>query len=293
MIGLDSLEDIRKLKYNIENNRNGKNGECEIFYHGSYYDIPDDEMLIPKKNFITVENGDSIFNNDARVYLTKDVRYALWRCGNFDVYRKAEGMGIIKDAWKYGFKEDYNGKDKEFTVVELNDGAFGDIFQRGYGRLGPFIGETERSLFYGPEEKEYFYQDGKVVGFKNKNNRYIYMVCYNPYKDKTIKEKGKDFLVNVVRQNGQPLEYYSNERVKWDYKIPLSQLGETVFWMIRNYWNEYDIKKNKIIPDAKIDMNYKIRMISYHSLEWWKYWENRDYDEYMARRRNRAEALKG
>ena len=24
----------------------------------------------------------------------------------------------------YGFKEDYNGKDKEFTVVELNDGAF-------------------------------------------------------------------------------------------------------------------------------------------------------------------------
>lgn len=121
MVGLDNLEDITKLKYNLENNREGK---CEIFYHGSYYDIPDNEMLIPKKNFITIENGDSVFNDDARVYLTKDVRYALWRCGNFDVYRKAEGMGIIKDAWKYGFKEDYNGKDREFTVVELNDGAF-------------------------------------------------------------------------------------------------------------------------------------------------------------------------
>ena len=290
MVELNNLENIKKLENNLENNREGK---CEIFYHGSYYDIPDDEMLIPRKNFITVENGDSIFNNDARVYLTKDVRYALWRCGNFDVYRKAEGMGIIKDAWKYGFKEDYNGKDKEFIVVELNDGAFGDIFQRGYGRLGPFIGETERSLFYGPEEKEYFYQDGKVVGFKNKNNRYIYMVCYNPYKNKTIKEKGKDFLVNVVNQNGQPLEYYSNEKVRWDYKIPISQLGETVFWMVRNYWDEYDIKNNRIIPNAKIDMNYKIRMISYQSLAWWKYWENRDYDEYMARRRNRAEALKG
>ena len=93
-------------------------------------------MLIPRKNFITVENGDSIFNNDARVYLTKDVRYALQRCGNFGVYRKAEVMGIIKDAWKYGFKEDYNGKDKEFTVVELNDGAFiiksnrGDVYEK-------------------------------------------------------------------------------------------------------------------------------------------------------------------
>ena len=133
---LDNLEDIKKLEHNLENNRKGKNSQCEIFYHGSYYDIPDDEMLIPKKNFITVENGDSIFNNDARVYLIKDVRYALWRFGNFDVYRKAEGMGIIKDAWKYGFKEDYNGKDKEFTVVELNDGAFiiksnrGDVYEK-------------------------------------------------------------------------------------------------------------------------------------------------------------------
>lgn len=282
MVGLDNLEYITKLKYNLENNREGK---CEIFYHGSYYDIPDDEMLIPRKNFITVENGDSIFNNDARVYLTKDVRYALWRCGNFDVYRKAEGMGIIKDAWKYGFKEDYNGKDREFTVVELNDGAFGDIFQRGYGRLGPFIGETERSLFYGPEEKEYFYQDGKVVGFKNKNNRYIYMVCYNP-------KDNNGMIINSVNQNGQPLEYYSNDYIRWDYKVSISQLGETVFWMIRNYWDEYDVKKNKIIPDAKINMNYKIRMISYHSLEWWKYWENKDYDGYMARRKSRAVALK-
>lgn len=285
MVGLDNLEDIRKLKYNLENNRNGKNSKCEIFYHGSYYDIPDDEMLIPRKNFITVENGDSIFNDDARVYLTKDVRYALWRCGNFNVYRKAEGMGIIKDAWKYGFKEDYSGKDKEFTVVELNDGAFGDIFQRGYGRLNGVIGETERSLFYGPEEKEYFYQDEKVVGFKNKNNRYIYMVCYNP-------KDNNGMIINSVNQNGQPLEYYSNDYIRWDYKVPISQLGETVFWMIRNYWDEYDVKKNKIIPDAKIDMNYKIRMISYHSLEWWKYWENKDYDGYMARRKSRAVALK-
>lgn len=94
------------------------------------------KCLFLKKNFITVENGDSIFNNDARVYLTKDVRYTLWRCGNFSVYRKAESMGIIKDAWKYGFKEDYNGKDKEFTVVELNDGVFiiksnrGDVYEK-------------------------------------------------------------------------------------------------------------------------------------------------------------------
>lgn len=287
MVGLDNLEDITKLKYNLENNREGK---CEIFYHGSYYDIPDDEMLIPKKNFITIENGDSVFNDDARVYLTKDVRYALWRCGNFDVYRKAEGMGIIKDAWKYGFKEDYNGKDREFTVVELNDGAFGDIFQRGYGRLGPFIGETERSLFYGPEEKEYFYQDGKVVGVKNKNNRYIYMVCYNPYENKTIKEKGKNFLVNVVSQNGQPLEYYSNDYIKWDCKIPISQLGETVFWMIRNYWN---IENNKDNPNfVGADVNCRIKFIPYHRHEWWEYWKDKDYMGYMARRKGRAEALK-
>lgn len=285
MVGLDNLENIKKLEHNLENNRDSKNSQCEIFYHGSYYNIPDDEMLIPKKNFITVENGDSIFNNDARVYLTKDVRYALWRCGNFDIYRKAEGMGIIKDAWKYGFKEDYNGKDREFTVVELNDGAFEDIFQRGYGRLNGFIGETEKSLFYGPEEKEYFYQDEKVVGFKNKNNRYIYMVCYNP-------KDNNGMIINSVNQNGQPLEYYSNDYIRWDYKVPISQLGETVFWMIRNYWNEYDVKNNKIVPDAKIDMNYKIRMISYHSLEWWKYWENKDYDGYMARRKSRAVALR-
>ena len=45
-------------------------------------------------------------------------------------------MGIIKDAWEYGFKEDYNGKGKELTVVELNDGAFiiksnrGDVYEK-------------------------------------------------------------------------------------------------------------------------------------------------------------------
>ena len=58
MVELNNLENIKKLENNLENNRIGKNSQCEIFYHGSYYDIPDDEMLIPRKNFITVENGD-------------------------------------------------------------------------------------------------------------------------------------------------------------------------------------------------------------------------------------------
>ena len=55
MVELNNLENIKKLENNLENNREGK---CEIFYHGSYYDIPDDKMVIPRKNFITVENGD-------------------------------------------------------------------------------------------------------------------------------------------------------------------------------------------------------------------------------------------
>lgn len=85
MVELNNLENIKKLKYNIKNNRNGKNGkngEYEIFYHGSYYDIPDDEMLIPKTNFITVENGDSIF----KVYIEKLKVWGLLRMlGNMDL----------------------------------------------------------------------------------------------------------------------------------------------------------------------------------------------------------------
>lgn len=79
MVGLDNFEEVTKLKYNLENNREDK---CEIFYHGSYYDIPDDEMLIPKKNFITIENGDSIF----KVYIEKlKVWVLLKMLGNMDL----------------------------------------------------------------------------------------------------------------------------------------------------------------------------------------------------------------
>lgn len=82
MVGLDNLEDIKKLEHNLENNRYSKNSQCEIFYHGSYYNIPDDEMLIPKTNFITVENGDSIF----KVYIEKLKVWGLLRMlGNMDL----------------------------------------------------------------------------------------------------------------------------------------------------------------------------------------------------------------
>ena len=82
MVGLDNLENVKKLENNLENNRKGKNSQCEIFYHGSYYDIPDDEKLIPKKSFITIENRDSIF----KVYIEKPKVWGLLRMlGNMDL----------------------------------------------------------------------------------------------------------------------------------------------------------------------------------------------------------------
>ena len=61
-------------------------------------------------------------------------------------------LGIIKDAWKYGFKEDYNGKDKGFTVVELNDGAFiiksnrGDVYEKSWQSV---CGEIRKGICWG------------------------------------------------------------------------------------------------------------------------------------------------
>ena len=84
--------------------------------------------------------------------------------------------------------------------------------------------------------------------------------------------------------------------IKWDYKIPIGQLGETVFWMIRNYWdieNNKDNKNNKNNPNfVGADVNYRIKFIPYHRHEWWEYWKDKDYMGYMARRKGRVEALK-
>lgn len=82
----------------------------ELIFHGSNTSIPNGEFLMPMVSF----------DYEPLVYATDDIAYALVRCGKFDISDIA-------------IKEDYQGADKKYTLVELYPGAFEKVFStEGY-----------------------------------------------------------------------------------------------------------------------------------------------------------------
>lgn len=101
-----------------------------MLYHGSKYFIKDE--LEPRLSFACKE----------LVYATDDYFYALVRAGNFDMTKSL-------------IREDYNGTDKPYQLVEVVPGAFEEVFNRkGYiykvddrsfiesGDVNEFVSET-------------------------------------------------------------------------------------------------------------------------------------------------------
>lgn len=299
-----------------KNNNQKSNLKGNLYYHGSKVNIPDGEK-------IKLSNG--------QICLTKDVRYALWRCGNFDIYKDAEKLGYIKNSWKYGFKEDYKGENNEFTVVELNNGAFFDIFSRGHGMLEDYIYECDRQKLCGQAEYEFVYDSkNRVVGSYEKNSGYIYM-CYMNEDDEKNCSMSVTVEVNNDTKNSRTIEYNAREEIKWDKKVEVKDIRESVNWLFQNYWkdmkrkaDESEDNKNNTINEVndntinevndnaddeefyhkndnweddwkgvKIDKKYKIHFIEYQSEEWWRYWNNvnRGYVGYMNRRKERKEEM--
>lgn len=79
-----------------------------MLYHGSKYFIKDE--LEPRVSFAYRK----------LVYATDNYFYALVRAGNFDMT-------------KFLIREDYNGADKPYQLVEIVPGAFEEVFNsRGY-----------------------------------------------------------------------------------------------------------------------------------------------------------------
>lgn len=79
-----------------------------MLYHGSKYLIEDE--LEPRLSFAYKR----------LVYATDNYFYALVRAGNFDMN-------------KFLIREDYNGADKPYQLVEVVPGAFEEVFNcRGY-----------------------------------------------------------------------------------------------------------------------------------------------------------------
>lgn len=88
-----------------------------MLYHGSKYFIEDE--LEPRLSFACKK----------LVYATDNYFYALVRAGNFDMT-------------KFLIREDYNGTDKPYQLVEIVPGAFKEVFNcKGY------IYEVDERLF--------------------------------------------------------------------------------------------------------------------------------------------------
>lgn len=88
-----------------------------MLYHGSNYFIENE--LEPRVSF----------DYKKLVYATDDYFYALVRAGKFNIE-------------KFTCKEDYEGKDKPFRLIELAPGAFKEVFDvKGY------VYEVDEDLF--------------------------------------------------------------------------------------------------------------------------------------------------
>lgn len=103
-----------------------------MLYHGSKHLIKNE--LEPRLSFACKK----------LVYATNDYFYALVRAGNFDMS-------------KFLIREDYNGTDKPYQLVEVVPGAFDEVFNhRGY------IYEIDEQSFVSSDDINEFVSDISV-----------------------------------------------------------------------------------------------------------------------------------